>query len=35
MGANKPYADQVLDEVSRGASSMFDALAKVVRSIDF
>ena len=34
-GANKPYADQALDEVSRGASSMFDALAKVVRSIDF
>lgn len=34
-GANKPYANQALDQVSRGASSMFDALAKVVRSIDF
>ena len=34
-GANKPYADQALEQISTGASSMFDALAKVIRSIDF
>lgn len=34
-GKNKPYADQALDKVNAGASTMLNALADVVLSINF